>query len=422
MTHNMNHNMSRVTNRDGHQAGHQAASNPGHQTVSRNTDLQSSKANQLLATTDSKRETSMVNTAKLDGIFARYVKSNPLPSAVLSIQSIDQTFRWSACHGSASAQDDSPIGLHDPYFIASATKLFVTAMIMQVRSQGLLSLDTAIVDLLPPGSIDGIHVTKQGHSRDDHTGELTVRHLLSHTSGLANYLEDRQHDRSVLLAEALKPGGDRGWTREDIVTLHRTTFKPRFAPTHRRAHYSDTNFQLLGMVLEAVTEQSFAENLRTRIIEPLGLTSTAMFGTPGTRNYDHLPFIHAGSSPLQIPLVMASVQEDGGVYSSVADSLSFLRAFFDGTLFPAIWLAEMEAERNRIFFPFRYGLGLMRFTLPRFMAPFGSPVFLGHGGASGCLMFYEPTKRLLIAGTVNQIEKRSSPYQLMVRLTQAIKR
>jgi hypothetical protein len=107
MTHNMNHNMKRVTNRDGHQAGHQAASNPGHQTVSRNTDLQSSKANQLPATTDSKRETSMVDTAKLDGIFARYVKNNPLPSAVLSIQSIDQTFRWSACHGSASARDDS---------------------------------------------------------------------------------------------------------------------------------------------------------------------------------------------------------------------------------------------------------------------------------------------------------------------------
>ena len=122
----MTHNMNRVTNRD----GQQAVTDLGHQAVSRNTDSRSTKANQLLATTDSKRETSMVDTSKLDGIFARYVKSNPLPSAEFSIQSIDQTFRWSACHGSASAQDDSPIGLYDPYFIASATKLFVTAMIM----------------------------------------------------------------------------------------------------------------------------------------------------------------------------------------------------------------------------------------------------------------------------------------------------
>jgi D-alanyl-D-alanine carboxypeptidase len=218
----------------------------------------------------------------------------------------------------------------------------------------------------------------------------------------------------------MKPGMDQGWTRNDILELHRRQFEPRFAPTRNRAHYSDTNFQLLGMVLEAVTKQTFAQNLHARIIEPLGLKSTGVFGSPTSYNYANLPIIYAGAKPLQLPLVMASVQEDGGMYSSIADSMCFLRAFFDGTLFPAIWLAEMEAERNRIFFPFHYGLGLMRFTLPRFLAPFGSPVFLGHGGASGCLMFYEPSKRLFVAGTLNQIEKRSRPYSLMMRLIQAV--
>jgi D-alanyl-D-alanine carboxypeptidase len=359
-------------------------------------------------------------SGKLDQIFKQYVRNNPLPSAVLSIQSSDGAFAWSASHGPKSAADVSPLGLDDPYFLASATKLFVTAMIMQVRSQGLLSLDNAIVDLLPAGAIDGIHVGKRNGHVVDHTKELTFRHLLSHTSGLSNYLEDRQRDRTVLLREAMKPGMDQGWTRHDILELHRTQFEPRFAPTRNRAHYSDTNFQLLGMVLEAVTKQTFAQNLQARIIEPLGLKSTGVFGSPTSCKYVNLPSIYAGAKPLQLPLVMASVQEDGGMYSSIADSMRFLRAFFNGTLFPAIWLAEIEAERNRIFFPFQYGLGLMRFTLPRFLAPFGSPVFLGHGGASGCLMFYEPSKRLFVAGTLNQIEQRSGPYSLMMRLIQAV--
>lgn len=67
----------------------------------------------------------------------------------------------------------------------------------------------------------------------------------------------------------------------DIVELHRTQFAPKFNPSRTRAHYSDTNFQLLGMVLEAVTATTFAENLRERIAAPLGLSSTAVFGAPG---------------------------------------------------------------------------------------------------------------------------------------------
>ena len=116
---------------------------------------------------------------------------------------------------------------------------------------------------------------------------------------------------------------------------------------------------------------------------------------------------------------MSSVQEDGGIYSSASDSLVFLRSFFSGGLFPLSWLDEMTSNWNRIFFPFHYGVGIMRFTLPRLLAPTGSTVFLGHGGASGCLMFFEPTKRLLIAGTVNQIKHRSRPYQLMMKLARA---
>jgi D-alanyl-D-alanine carboxypeptidase len=249
-----------------------------------------------------------------------------------------------------------------------------------------------------------------------------VRHLLSHTSGLANYLEDRQRDGSVVLDDALRPGGDRAWTRADIMALHRTQFLPKFAPGGGRAHYSDTNFHLLGMTLEAGTGMPFAENLRRRIVEPLGLLSTNVFGASDSLAYDDLPAIHAGRSPLRIPLAMASVREDGGMYSSVADSLAFLRAFFSGELFPIDYLDDMAADWHRIFFPFAYGVGIMRFALPRVMAPFGSPVFLGHGGASGCLMFYEPKRRLLVAGSVNQLEHRSRPYQLMMKLAQAVPR
>jgi CubicO group peptidase (beta-lactamase class C family) len=113
---------------------------------------------------------------------------------------------------------------------------------------------------------------------------------------------------------------------------------------------------------------------------------------------------------------MASVQADGGVVSTLAESLAFLDAFFGGQLFPAALREEMQVDWHRVFFPLEYGTGVMRFRMPAVLTGLRRlPPLVGHSGASGVVMFRCHEKGLTVVGTVNQAQHRSMPYQLMVR-------
>ncbi|MDO8869603.1 MAG: hypothetical protein Q7V10_02515 [Methanobacteriaceae archaeon] len=72
---------------------------------------------------------------------------------------------------------------------------------------------------------------------------------------------------------------------------------------------------------------------------------------------------------------------------------------------------------NKIFFPLQYGIGLMRFKLPRIFSPFKSvPELLGHSGLSGAFSFYCPEKDIYLTGTVNQAAYPDLSFNLMVKI------
>jgi len=127
-----------------------------------------------------------------------------------------------------------------------------------------------------------------------------------------------------------------------------------------------------------------------------------------------------GKKPVRIPKAMASVRADGGIVSTSTEGLAFLKAFIGGELFPPQYLDEMQARWRRIFWPLEYGVGIMRFALPRLFSPLRPvPPMVGHSGASGAVLFYVPAQDLYVSGTVNQIKQRSLSFNLMVRLVMA---
>jgi hypothetical protein len=105
--------------------------------------------------------------------------------------------------------------------------------------------------------------------------------------------------------------------------------KPQAAPDSGKAHYSDTNFQLLGAVIEAATGLSYGEALHERICDPLGLSRTALFDPTRDGNGPTLPVYHK-SQVLDIPLILSSMGPDGGIVSDTGDLMTFLRAFMEG--------------------------------------------------------------------------------------------
>jgi CubicO group peptidase (beta-lactamase class C family) len=310
---------------------------------------------------------------------------------------------WTWTHGDPGA----------PYAIASITKLHTTALIVQLADQGLLGLDDPIERHLEPEVVRGLSVVDgvdRGH-------EITVRQLLAHTSGIADYFEQRRTDGTTTFGRAL--AGGPGWTFSDAISIAKTEMRPRFRPgAPGKASYSDTNFQLLGAIIERVTGDSYASALQSRVIAPLGLTRTYLFSPTTMDRYDDLGPLLLGTRPIRIPQVLASVGADGGIVSTATEGLRFLRAFFAGELFPARYLGEMQREWRRIFFPLQYGMGLMRYALPRVMTGFRVvPPMIGHSGASGAVAFHSPDTDLFVVGTVNQVEKRSLAFRLLTRLT-----
>ncbi len=292
-----------------------------------------------------------------------------------------------------------------PFLIASTSKLLVTAMIFRLAGDGLIRLDDPVINFFP-GEIDRLHVW----ARDDVTGRITIRHLLTHTSGLPDYFEGKRRD-GTRLATQLFAGQDTSFGLEDVIRWVRDDMSPAFAPgTAGRALYSDTNFYLLTEVVARVRRQSPDDALRELVTAPLGLTQTRFF-KPGDAT---LP-LRMGAAILDIPRAIAAMPGDGGAISTARELAIFARAFIDGRLFDASFLTAM-VDWRRVFFPLEAGLGVLRFRLPWFLPPFRTGMdFIGHSGISGAFVYHWPKRDMIISGTINQINNRSRPYRMIVK-------
>jgi CubicO group peptidase (beta-lactamase class C family) len=237
------------------------------------------------------------------------------------------------------------------------------------------------------------------------------------TSGLADYEADKPRGGKSVMSELLA-GHDRAIDTEEAVELTRR-MAPRFAPgTPGKASYSSTNYRLLGEIVESVTGKPLAASFRERIFDPLSLRRTYSFDWAAPRAGDKPATIFVKKTAIDVPKYIASDVADGSLVSTASESVTFLRAFFEGQLFNAELLPRMMTW-NSIFFPLRYGYGLMDMRVPRILSLVATPELIGHSGSTGSFAFSCPSRSLYLAGTVNQADSPRRPYALMINLANA---
>jgi D-alanyl-D-alanine carboxypeptidase len=155
------------------------------------------------------------------------------------------TFFWQGASGN--------LAIPQPYFIASTTKLFTTAIVLKLIAEGKLGLDDKLSCYLDTSILLGLHIYK-GKAFSE---ALTIKHLLAHTSGLPDYFQGKDGSEKSLEDE-ITNGHDQYWTFEQAIERAKK-MTPLFAPgSKNKAHYSDTNFQLLGSIIETITGQSYS--------------------------------------------------------------------------------------------------------------------------------------------------------------------
>ena len=266
-----------------------------------------------------------------------------------------------------------------PVALTGVTNLVTLAMVLRDIDRGALALDTAIADILPSATVRGLCVIGD----TDHSFSLTIDDLLSHRSGIVDYLTPSQRHVRSLSQQFLEH--DRAWTLDqalEVAKHYAGLFRPG---STARASYSSTNYLLLGAILHETTGMKFDELVRLRIAGSLGLRDTYAFGPDHYSKYYTITPIHQGSSVVRIPQALASSGADGSIISTPKDTVNFLRAFWRGELFDASWLPRLTDNTVRSNNSPQLGRGVM-------VAPerFSQPTILGHSGLSGVAAGIEP--------------------------------
>ena len=262
----------------------------------------------------------------------------PLPSAeatsalvVVRAEDGDVQVRSAGSRARVGPADPGPAA--DRFRIGSISRVFLAVVVLQLAAEGRLDLNVPVRDLLPeliPAA---------------HTG-VTVRHLLNHTSGLADDSDVRVNDTAWFLRHRFGT-----FTAEQIVALaldRPLTFEPGTAQQATRV-----NYVLAGMLAERVTGLSHADLIRQRVLDPLGLRATTLPGTdptlprPHRRGYELVPD-GDGERRLDVTEHNPSMYgAAGSMISTPADLDRFLLALFRGELVPPAQQAELFTVPDR---------------------------------------------------------------------------
>jgi D-alanyl-D-alanine carboxypeptidase len=209
--------------------------------------------------------------------------------------------------GVADAKTRAPMTLEHRFRIASVTKLFVATVVLQLVDEGAFELDGEV------GLIEG---------------GVTVRQLLNHTSGLPHGVEINELLEPYRENLAHRPE----WTPRDMLGLIES--RPRLSAPGEGWYYSGSNYVVLGLLVEETTGASLSEELRRRILDPLGLpdtelpelSSTAAGLTRGYLPADNPVLPGPGPGPVDVSEVEPFGWGGGGMVSSARDVARFLRA------------------------------------------------------------------------------------------------
>ncbi len=303
---------------------------------------------------------------KLSTKISDWMEKFEIPGAVAGIW-VPDSGEWVEAKGKACIEDGEAMRPEVRFRVGSITKTFTATVVLTLVDEGKLSLDDRV-----SGYVEGI----------PGGGEITVRMLCNNTSGLFNYGED------PAFVENLVANPHRKYPPRELVDF--AIGKPAYFAPGQGFHYSNTNFILLGMIIEQVTGASVAEAYEERVIDPLGLEDTYFaqgFAIEGDHSHGYGE-AQDGSGKLEDYTEWLDMSVDwtaGAMVSNLYDLKTWAKAFATGELLePETHREQMATVKMSDSDPYsKYGLGL--FTMDS---------FIGHDGmvpGYNSVMFYEPS-------------------------------
>lgn len=315
---------------------------------------------------------------------------DPIYNAVLLVEG--PNFKWKGASGMADGKNE-PMTADHKIKIASITKTFTATIILQLVEEGYLNLndridkylDNQIVKIDSLSIIDGV---AYGH-------QITIEHLLKHTSGIADYMEDPEFIPDVI--NDPKKLFNSTLIMEKYYNYHTET-KAVFPPG-KDFNYSDVNYVLLAMIIENVTDSSYNEQLKTRIFDKLDMKNSYLEYYEEPRGLSKLSHAYFSTYDLVEDINTSFDWGGGGIVTTSEELTRFFRELMNGKLFKkktTLQLMLNAANEGKGGTDYDYGMGIMKRTIHGL-------TFYGHGGAYDCDVYVCPEKNISVCFSLNQM-------------------
>lgn len=315
-------------------------------------------------------------------------------NAFLLVHSKKLNIHWNMAFGK---KDDSSVNKEQPYHTASIGKAFTAVIIAKLVEEGKIAYHDKISKFLSGDLLANLHI----YNGKDYSNEIEIQHLISHTSGLADFYEDKpvtgKSFLNIVLDEPL-----RKWTPEETIQWATENMRPKFPPG-KKCHYTDTGFNLLGLIIEKVMLKPYHEVLHEYIFQPLNMNATylSQYSEPAIKSVYPVANINYGSRIINVEQhkSFSSFYAGGQTISTSEDLLKFITAVVEHRCITKESLNQMLKWR-KMRLGIEYGYGLMYVQ----MLPFTKKYNLwGHLGSIGSFMLYNPILDVYIIGNFNKI-------------------
>jgi CubicO group peptidase (beta-lactamase class C family) len=269
--------------------------------------------------------------AKLDNYFSKRNKYQGFNGTVL--YALEGQIVYSKAFGFADLRDKDSLSVESAFQLASVSKPITALAVLLLVEDGLLNLDDSVQTVFPEFPYEGI----------------SIRMLMSHRSGLPNYM---------YFADSLWPDWEVPITNRDVLNLMIEHKPERYYPPDKRYNYCNTNYALLALIVEEVSEMAFDLFVKTRIFLPLEMFNSQIYNkSTAPINFNDVTGYYSGRREAE-NTYLNGVVGDKGVYSSTIDLFKLDKALRGGDFISEELLAEaFKPQHQDLYVSDNYGLG-----------------------------------------------------------------
>lgn len=281
-----------------------------------------------------------LNKSKLDSLFNILIEKNKGMGSLSLSKNGTVLYSRAIGYSFISGMEKISATEKTKYRIGSITKMFTATMIFQLIEEGKLNLTTTLDKYFP---------------KLPNADKITISNLLNHRSGLHEFTDDPDYDTWMALPK----------TQDEILALiskHNVDFQP-----NEKADYSNSNYVILGYILEMVSKQSYLKNLEERITSKIGLSNTYAGSKINKNNNESFSYRFDGNWEQANETDMSIPSGAGCIVSTPTDLTKFIEALFSLKLVSENSLTQMKTITDN------YGMGMRQI-------PFYTKRAYGHNG------------------------------------------